>query len=157
MRTIYIDDKKTMRDRMMEAWTAVNQAIEGGKVVVEIKRPNKTRDMEKKYHAMIADIARQVKFDGRRTFSTDVWKARMVEQFAKAKSDMNEPLSSPGATVMSLDGERIIFVRPSTTQFKVKEGSEFIEYLYAEGTDMGVVWSDPVMEFYRELSGGDNA
>lgn len=154
MISIHITDKSSVRERMLRAWQVVNEMLDGGGVLVEIKRFSRSRDQEKKYHAMIRDIARQVKFDGRKTFSTDVWKARLVEQFAQDRADMGEPLNHPGQTVMSLDSQRIISVRPSTTQFTVQEGRDFIEHLYSEGAEMGVVWSEPVMEFYRDLVSG---
>lgn len=114
-----------------------------GSVVVTLRMESKSRDVEKKYHAMIADIAKQVTFFGKKRYSSEVWKSLLAEQFANDRAAMGEPLRHPAQTITSLDGRRIITVRPSTAKFGKKEASDFVEFLYAEGVEMGIVWSDP--------------
>jgi len=124
---------------------------EGG-VVVTVKPQTKSRDVEKKYHAMISDIAKQVTFYGKTKYSTEVWKAVLVEQFANDRAAIGEPLRHPASKIMSMDGHRVITVRPSTTQFSKKEASDFVEFLYAQGADMGVKWSDPEIASWEALN-----
>ncbi|WP_299202533.1 recombination protein NinB [uncultured Amphritea sp.] len=167
MRSIRIDDVGQLRPQMKAAWEIACEAIKGGKIAIEIKRWSRSREQEKKFHAMIQDISRQVSFDydvdpdegnvirmfgtrRRKSYSLDVWKALLVEQFAREKEAMGEPLRHQGQTIISLDGRREITVRPSTTQFLVNEASEFIEYLYMKGTEFGVHWSEPALRVYQE-------
>lgn len=162
-----IHDTETVRPIMHRVWQMVNKGLQAGTVVVTLQRINKTREQEKKYHAMIRDISQQVSFDyaanedtgfvtrlfGRdrkKHYSVSVWKALLVEQFAREKEAMGEPLTHPGETVQSLDGTRVITVRPSTRDFRVKEAAQFIEYLYMQGTEMDVKWSEKALKVYEE-------
>ena len=77
--------------------------------------------MEKKYHAMINDIAAQVTFYKGKKYSAKIWKAQLIEQFAEEKRMMGEPLSNDVETTSSLDGLRTITIRPSSTEFRVQE------------------------------------
>lgn len=147
---INIRDAQTVRERMMVAWNTVNEALKGGPVVIEIRRFYKSREQERHYHALIGEIAKQVTFDGNKRYSVEVWKARLVEQFAREKELMGEPLRHPGETVVSLDGQRIITVRPSTKQFLVREAADFIEYLHVTGIDMGVRFTNRAQAIYAE-------
>lgn len=164
---IIIGTRESLRERMMLVWNLVNRGIQGGAVVVTLGRVSKTRDQEKKYHAMIGDIAKQVTFDfradeetgvvtrlfgreRRKRYSVDVWKALLVDKFAQEKAAMGEELANPGETIQSLDGHREVTVRPSTRKFRKREAAEFIEFLYREGVDMGVNWSEPALAIYAE-------
>jgi len=150
MKTLRIDKPADLRFQMGVAWNVAKDAIQTAGIVVEIKRYNKSREQEKKYHAMIGDFAKQIAFYGNKKYSLDVWKARLVEQFAREKELLGEPLRRPGQTIASLDGLRTISVPPSTKQFLVKEASDFIEYLYQQGSEMGVNFSDRAMAAYNE-------
>lgn len=150
MKSFRIDTQADLRSQMARAWEAACQHIQGGKLVVEIRRQNKSREMERKYHAMLNDIARQVTFYGNRHYGAEIWKALMVDQFAQERAQMGEPLRHPGQTIISLDGQRQVTVRASTTQFLVPEGADFIEFLYAQGSEMGVRWSEPALRVYQE-------
>lgn len=115
-------------------------ALQGGSLCVSLKRPSRTRDQEKHYHALISEISKQVKPMGK-NHAPDVWKALLVDAFEKDKAEQGEPLRKPSRTVASLDQERLVTVRASTTVFSVNEGRDFIDFLYAFGIDCGVKWS----------------
>lgn len=144
-----IKDKTSLRDTMQTVWENVCQGIKAGPVVVELGRVNKSREQEKRYHAMIGDIAKQIDFDGKK-FSVEVWKAKLVDQFEEEYRAMGKTLSTPGFCVVSLDGRRAVQVRPSTTRFKSAEASDFIEYLFSFGAGESIEWSDPeTQSLYR--------
>ncbi|MCP3931454.1 MAG: hypothetical protein GY705_20400, partial [Bacteroidetes bacterium] len=128
----------------------IAKKIVDGPIEIEIKKPSKKREQEAKYHAMIADIARTVLVRGVR-YSSEVWKALLVDGYEKERIEMGEPLSHPGRTIKSLDGQRYITIRASTKDFRIKEAADFIEYLYSEGIEMGASFSDPVMKHYEEM------
>lgn len=138
------------RGLMLRVWNLVTEMIRTGPVVVTLTRESKTREAEKKYHAMIRDIAQQVTFFGKKTYAPEIWKALLVDQFEQEKLNMGEPLTHPGQLISSMDGRRTITVRPSTTQFRKTEAAEFIEFLYAQGCEMGVNWSEPALAVYAE-------
>jgi len=133
---------------MLQVWELVKRGIEGGAVVITLTREGKSRKQERHYHALINDIAKQITFFGNKHYISDVWKALLVDQFNQEMTEMGTPLGKPGRVVTSLDGYRTITVRPSTRTFRKGEAAAFIEFLYAQGVEMGVEWSDSALEIY---------
>lgn len=121
------------------AVAAVENAPEG--FVVTVSEPQKRREQEEKYHAMIGDIARQWDFMGRR-IDTDDAKRLLVDAFAKAMRDAGTPLHHDGRVVPSLDGQRVVQLGIQTSKFYKAEASEFIEFLSAWGAENGIEFSD---------------
>jgi hypothetical protein len=139
-----------MRGLMLRVWELVRHGIQAGPVVITLARESKNRQQEKKYHALINDIAKQITFFGTKRYRPEIWKALLVEQFDQEMKAMGTPLSKPGRLITSLDGQRTITVRPSTTDFRKHEAAAFIEYLYAQGCEMGVQWGEPALAVYAE-------
>ena len=75
---------------------------------------------------------------------------QLVDEFRRVREEMGEPLTHPGKTVISLDGQRKVTVRPSTKKFRKKEASDFIEFLYATGIEYGARFTDKSLNYYEE-------
>jgi hypothetical protein len=123
-------------------------------VEIGIADEPKTPEMNKKDHAMIADIHKQaiIKSIGKRIamsdYSYDACKALLVIWFAKEKELNGEPLKKPPETVTCpISGDRIT-VRPSVTSFGKKIDCEWMEFLYLIGAESGVIWSEPALKEY---------
>lgn len=145
-----IPDHSELRPQMTAAWDVAVEAIQSGGLDVTVARASKTRAQEARYHAMIGDISKQVEFEGLR-YDTTIWKAQLIDQFQQEKLLMGEQLSKPGRTVMSLDRQRIVQIRPSSTDFRKKEASDFIEYLFSFGAESNIEWTDPETQaMYRD-------
>ena len=103
----------------------------------------KSREQEEKYHAMIGDIARQMKYQGE-TLDSESWKRLLVEAFVHVMRETAQaenkpdPFGGQASLLMSLDGQRIVQLGVQTRKFRKGVASEFIEYLYAYGTENGV-------------------
>ena len=116
--------------------------------VVTIGPPVKRRIQEEKYHAMIGDIADQCKFM-QRTWSKEEWKRLLIDAYVRvarenAKAEGKpDPFAGQGEVVPSIDGTSVVQLGVQSRGFKVKQASEFIEYLFAYGAERGVTWSDP--------------
>lgn len=151
MKTIKITDTARLRPLMTAVFETVSAALIGGPVEIEIKRPCKSREQEARYHAMIGDIAATVTIDGRK-YDRETWKALLVEDFAEDMRRQGTPLSHPGRVIPSLDGTRVVTIRPSSRRFRKSEAAEFIEYLYATGTELGARFSDPALRYYEEIA-----
>ena len=113
---------------------------------VRFSPPSKTRDQEKKYHAMIGDIADQVEHCGRK-WCADHMKRFMVDFFKKetiADPDLKELWKSMDEIQMapSFDGVGYVVLGSQTKKFPEKLASAFIEWLYSFGADAGITWSD---------------
>lgn len=161
---LIIKDKSKIDPILSHARGLIERAIVAGDVVVRLCRPNKSREQEEKYHAMINDISKTVKmpiYDSmgvivegvNRSYSPEVWKAQLVDDFEQELKQMDKTLKKPGRVIRSLDGKRWITIRPSTTGFSIEEGSWFIEFLYAKGAELGAVWSPVTTTNYNEVMG----
>lgn len=130
-------------------WQLVKaNASAGTRVAVRVCDPEKSRDQEEKYHAMIAEIAAQVQVAGR-TLDDDTMKRLLVDQFkADTLVDMADDWAKFGKMDMapSLDGQRVVVLGVQTRRFTVKLGSAFIEWLYAWGSDAGVVFTEKTID-----------
>lgn len=127
-----------------QKFTALKQfmldALAGGPISVLVRRPSRSREQEKLYHKLIAIISSQVTVYGK-LYYPEIWKALLVDQFEQERAAMGQPLRKPGQVVPAMDGSgRMVTVRPSTTGFSVAEGSDFIEFIYAQGIELGVKW-----------------
>lgn len=134
--------------------TARQRAIEATKIapddyVVRISPPAKSRGQEEKYHAMIDDIWKSglFRFLGRSDWSKEDIKRLLVDAFAQERESIGQPLSQAGRVVPSLDMQRTVQLGIQTRKFTKKEASDFVEYLYAYGSMIGVEFTDrPVLE-----------
>ena len=145
MITVIIDSKDTLKDRMLYVWNVVNKKIEGGRFLIEIKEFSKSRDMEKKYHAMVEDLRLNIMPE--RGF--EAWKVLLKYKFGKEKEMIGEPLRHPAEVVTCMDDGALLWVSPSSSKFSVKEGSDFIEYLYSFGAENDIKWSAKGLEAYE--------
>jgi hypothetical protein len=146
-----IESEATIGGVMAKVFDMVMRGIKAGPVVITLGRETKSREQEKKYHALIGDIAKTVDMDGV-TYSVEAWKALLVDSYEQELRSMGEALTHPSRVVLSLDGLRAITVRASTKKFKKAEGSGFITYLYQFGSEHGAVFSDQSEQIYREAA-----
>lgn len=138
----YKVDKDSLREVMLLVWEKVKKGVESEPVIVTLSRESRTDLQNRKLHAMIGDIANQIELEN--SYSLDVWKALLVDQFEEELALEGKKLNKPGRCVPSLDGRRVVQVRASTKDMdKLEEMNAFIEYLYAFGAENKIVWSDP--------------
>ena len=144
-------------------WPAIGAAInrydDGKGIELVVRRPNKVRDQEAKYHAMIADIARAgsisygaitVDFSAFAVDPVMAAKALLVVWYEQDLKSQGESLSKPSAWIVDPVTGAPITVRASTKEFSVKEAANFIEFLHAVGAENKVSWSDPETKSYEQ-------
>ena len=142
-----IDDPNRFVDVMNEVWQAAEKGLKAGAVLVTLGRPTRSIEQNAKFHAIISDIHRQC-FRGH---SIEGLKAVLVAQFAREVEQQGTPLSHPGEQAWDWKNECPVYVRPSTTKFTRAEAAQFIEFLYATGSEYGVIWSPIVTRIYDEM------
>lgn len=125
------------------AVAAVSDAPAG--YMVTVSEPTKKRVQEERYHAMIGDIAKQIQVFGRQ-WDADDMKRILVDDFAEQMRIAGTPLHHDSRVTPSLDGRRIVQLGIQTREFRVREASAFIEYLFALGAEHGIKWSEPMRE-----------
>lgn len=113
-----------------KAWLAA-----GHRLVLTIKPESKTRDQEKKYHAMIGDIAKQAQHLGAKWESED-WKRLLIDKFARDTGKTH------GKVIPNLDSDGVVEVGILSRNFSRTVGAEFIEWLYAWGAEHGIEWAE---------------
>ena len=125
----------------------IGKALEGGDVLLTFSRPSKSRQQEEKYHAMIEDIRSQC-FKG---YSRAGMKAALINQFALERERQGEPLRHPGEQAWDWANQAPVYVRPSSKDFLKGEAADFIEFLYATGSEFSVQWSEKALAVYDEM------
>ena len=121
------------------------KALTKGPVVITLGRESKSRAQEAKYHALINDI-RTLAPDS----SFDAWKCLLVKWFDEEMKAAGTPLSKPGERILDAINQEFVYLRPSTIEFKVGEGSQFIEYLLCYGSENSVQWSKKSTDIYNQ-------
>lgn len=106
----------------------------GRKVRLETREEKRSLPQNARLHAALTDISRQVEWAGKKR-ELDVWKRLMVASWMRAKGESGEILPA-------LDGHGVDVVYRHTSTLSKPECSELLEYLYAWGTEHGVVWSE---------------
>jgi hypothetical protein len=114
------------------AQQAVQEAPEGFKVV--ISEPSANDGQKARFHAMVGDLARQMKWCGKWRTPAQ-WKVLVISGHAMATQEEVE-------VVPGLEGE-FLNIRESTTQMSKRRMSSLIEYVRAYGDNSGVEWSEP--------------
>ncbi len=107
----------------------------GNVLTLTIEEPKKSREQEEKYHAMIGEIAKQAQHLGA-SWTNEEWKRLLVEQFCRDTD------RKPGKVVPSLDGGAIVQLGVQTRNFSKEDGSEFIEWLHAWGSENGITFKE---------------
>lgn len=88
---------------------------------------------------LLAEISQQIEHCGMK-LSKDDWKALMSASFE------NEVRMVP-----NLNNNGFVMLGARTSQYSKKKMSEFIEFIYAAGTERGVKWSQITTTNYNEV------
>lgn len=102
-------------------------------LVVKIQPMTRSLEQNAKLHAMLADIANQCEFQGKKR-DVETWKAIFVSAHKIATGGQAE-------MAIGLEGE-VINLRESTAQMGVERMTSLIEYVTAWGVQNGVHFND---------------
>lgn len=125
------------------------KGLAGGKVVLTLGRESRTKKQNAWFHALIGDIKKGVELEV--DHSLEAWKAMLVDEFEQELKSEGRALAKPSRVVMSLDKQRVVSIRASTSDFGKKIAGEFITFLYAWGTVNGVDFSKNSLRIYEEF------
>ncbi|WP_105476859.1 recombination protein NinB [Escherichia coli] len=103
------------------------------KFIIDIRKPTRKLSQNAKFHAMLADIARQVQWCGK-WLKPEQWKVLLISGHAVATKQEADVL--PG-----LEGE-YVNIRESSAQMSVKRMASLIEYTTAWAIGQGVRFTD---------------
>lgn len=124
MKQLFVLSHDVARQRAIEA---VKQAPAG--FSVSVSEPKRSLEANAKMWAMLADIASQVEWYGKRLTPED-WKHVFSASLKKLQ------------VVPNLDGTGFVALGLSTSRMSVREMSELIELMAAFGAERGVNFAD---------------
>lgn len=113
----------------------VDFGIQAGGKCVKFSTATSKRSIEqnKKLHAMLADISAQIVHMKQR-YSVDVWKRITTAAWLRERGER-------ALMIPALDGYGIEVIYEKTSKLSSKDMAELIEWLYAYGSNSGVIWS----------------
>ena len=122
---------------MLLVWPKIKEIIQSGKkVILEVTEESRSNPQNKKFHAIIGQIARQAEHAGAK-WDAEAWKRLLIDQWAK---DTNR---SRGDVVASIDGGDVIQLGIQSRKFTKEEGADFIEWLLAWSAQNGIDIKEP--------------
>lgn len=102
-------------------------------VTIRITDYKRNLDQNARFHAMLGDIARQVKWCGK-TLKPEQWKVLLISGHAVATKQ-------PADIVPGIEGE-FVNIRESSAEMSVGRMASLIEYVMAWATGQGVRFTD---------------
>ena len=117
----------------------VMKALKAGNVLVTLGREKRSLAQNKKLWPMLNDLSHQIDWNGGK-LTPEQWKDLLTGSFA-------------GQTPMpAIGGNGIVFIGTgrSTSKMNKSEFSELIEFIYSEGAELGVRWSEPAISLYEQ-------
>jgi hypothetical protein len=125
-------DQQQASALMGSLWPKVKAALAAGrKLTLEVKDASKSREQEKKYHAILGEVAQQSKHMGAK-WDADDWKRLLVDKFLRETGFKDSPI------IPNLDGTGIVQLGFQTRNFSKEHASEFVEFLLAWCADNGI-------------------
>lgn len=108
---------------------------QGEKLVYDVHEPKRTLVRNAQLHAVITDVAKQVKWGGE-WMEIEDWKRLLTAGWMRA-TDRQVKL------VPAIDGYGFDVLYQRTSKLTEGECRELIQYIYAWGVDEGVKFKDP--------------
>lgn len=132
------DPDNPQRDAVLARLCATAEQL-GRKVHIWIRDPIKSREQEEKYHAMLADIARDCRLYGKQ-LGQESWKRLCVDAFKHETQDdpeFAELWRKTGSieTLPALNHRGFVVLGEQTRDFGVKLANGFITWLQAFGAN----------------------
>ena len=133
-------EEKQAHGVILLVWPKIKEIIQSGKkVILEVTEESRSNPQNKKFHAIIGQIARQAEHAGAK-WDAEAWKRLLIDQWAKDTG------RSRGDVVASIDGGDVIQLGIQSRKFTKAEGADFIEWLLAWSAQNGIDIREP--DFY---------
>lgn len=124
------------------AWRFAKPLLIGGsRLLLEVKPATRTSDQNAKLHACLADVAKQVKWQGK-LMDVEDWKRLMTAAWCRANQEGVE-------MVPAIDGQGFDVLYQRTSKLSRAECADLIEYVIAWGAMHGVKFTEVYDEPYR--------
>ena len=138
---LIIKDASKIEPILAQAKKLIERAIVAGEVVVRLGRPIRNLDQNALQWELLGQISEQLKYGGM-NLSKEDWKDLMSATF-----------EGEVRMVPNLNNTGFVMLGARTSQYSKKKMSEFIEFIYAAGSERGVKWSTVTTTNYNEVMG----
>ena len=113
------------------------RGLKGGAVTITLSREKRSTDQNAKLWPMLSDMASQVEWFGKK-HTKEQWKDIVTGTFCGCEF------------VPNLQKDGLVMIGASTSKMDKATFSQLIEYIYAAGIELNVVWSEPALQAYEE-------
>ena len=133
--TIVLSGLSQAHDAINGVWRLAKTGILAGhRFVLTLKPETRSDPQNRKLHAMLGDISRQIQWAGSKR-DIEVWKRLLVAAWTRAQGEQVEVLPA-------IDGHGVDIVFRRTSKLNKGEMAELIEFVSAWGSQAGVEWSE---------------
>lgn len=127
-----LDSYEQAQALMNGLWPKVKESLKSGKkLTLEIKAQSRSDEQNRKYHAILGEIAEQASHLGSK-WDADDWKRLLVQEFCKEKG------LPAGRVIPNLSGDGICQLGQQTRHFTKEQASDFVEFLLAWCAENGI-------------------
>lgn len=106
----------------------------GHQYVLTVEKPKRSSVQNRRLHAMLSDIAKQVEWSGAKR-DVDTWKRLVVAAWLRAEGE-------PVEFIPAIDGKGVDVIFERTSRMNKGQLSSLIEYVSLWGDSKGVEWSN---------------
>jgi len=111
-----------------------NRTLQGRAVTLTVADEQRSSDQNRKLHAALQDISKQVQWSGQR-WQVEDWKRLLTGAWMRARGQ-------PAVMVPAIDGAGVDVLYRHTSRLSKEEMSDLIDYVMAWGSSQNVEWSD---------------
>ena len=130
-------EEKQAHATMLAVWNIIKESIYGGKkVILEVTEEQRSDPQNKKFHAIIGQIAKQASHAGAK-WDVEAWKRLLIDQWAKDSG------RSRGDVVAALDGSDVLQLGIHSRKCTTAEGADYIEWLLMWSATNGIDIKEP--------------
>ena len=115
----------------------IAKTIVAGAVAITLGRPTRSKEQNRLMWPLLTDFSKQVTHCGL-MYAPEDWKDILTAAFEKQ-----------ARLAPSLDGTGVVFLGFRTSKYSKKKFSQFIEFMYAEGSERSIRWSKASTENYE--------
>lgn len=134
-------DASAIQRVTLQASEVLRKTIVSGPVELVLRRPKRSLDQNRLMWPLLSDFSKQVEHFGNK-YTSEQWKDILTSAFT-------------GCTeyAPSLDGRGVVAFGVRTSEWPKDTFSQFIEFVFAEGADRGVKWSQQSESNVAEVRG----
>jgi hypothetical protein len=126
-----LDNEQQALALMRSLWPKIKDALNAGRqLTLEIKPAKRSCPQNDKFHAMIAEIAKQAQHMGAK-WDAETWKRLLVDKYCRE-------IGLSSQIMANLDSDGLVQLGFQTRKFTKEQASEFVEFLQAWSAENGV-------------------